>query len=158
MIKFKYAFYILFSFILSFINVQKAFAKNTIQNSNTTTLNCSEYFYDTGGVDGNYSDNESYTTTFCPDNVGDIVIASFGFFEIENNYDTLKIYDGGDNTYPLIGEFTGTASPDIIVATIENGGCLTFEFLSDFSINFGGWEAFITCETPSSCIAPSEFI
>jgi hypothetical protein len=158
MIKFKYLFYILFGFIISFINIHKISANNSIQNSKTTISSCSEYFYDTGGIDGNYSDNENYTTTFCPDNDGDVVIVSFGLFELETNYDVLKIYNGSDNTYPLIGEFTGVISPDIIVATIENGGCLTFEFISDFSINFGGWEAYITCETPSSCIAPSELI
>ena len=118
---------------------------------------CGEVFYDSGGVNDNYSNYENNTITICPEVSGEIVIASFSSFELENNYDFLTIYDG-DTTTNLIGEYTGINSPETVYATLANGGCLTFVFTSDYTINRAGWEAYITCQTPPSCFPPSDVI
>lgn len=53
-------------------------------------------------------------------------------------YDNLKIYDGANNTSPLIGTFCGTLSPGRIVST---GSMLHLEFISDFSNSAKGFFA-----------------
>ena len=65
-------------------------------------------------------------------------------FDIENDYDILKVYDGSSTSATLIGEFTGTTSPGTIVATNEEGA-LTFFFKSDFAANRSGWAATLRC-------------
>lgn len=140
------------------LNIVITYASNIESRSvKSILLNCGETFYDTGGANGNYSDNENYTITICPDNSGELLTVSFISFNIENSYDFLRVYDGSDNSV-LIGEFTGSNSPGSITSTITNGGCLTFEFVSDFSINSSGWEATISCELPPSCSTPTNFI
>lgn len=42
-----------------------------------TVPSCGEKFYDTGGPDGDFENNESYTVTIVPDNPGDLVTATF---------------------------------------------------------------------------------
>jgi len=165
MIKFKNSFYIILIFIISFINIQWVAATkpsenksiiSTTANSPVSILNCDEMFYDTGGANSNYSNNENYTVTYCPDSADEIVSVLFTSFEIENIFDILKIYDG-NTTSNLIGEYTGTNSPGIVYGTLENGGCLTFEFTSDNSLTKTGWEAIVACESPSTCNTPINF-
>ena len=78
-----------------------------------------------------------------------IVIASglqialvFQNFALERHglcrYDSLTIYDGANNTSPLIGKFCGTASPGRIVST---GNMLHLQFTSDFSGSAKGFFA-----------------
>ena len=53
-------------------------------------------------------------------------------------YDNLRIFDGANNTSPLIGIFCGTSSPGRIVST---GSMLHLEFKSDFSSSAKGFFA-----------------
>ena len=39
----------------------------------TTVSQCGGVFYDSGGVSANYSDNESFILTICPDTPGNLV-------------------------------------------------------------------------------------
>ncbi len=105
---------------------------------------CGDTFYDTGGPSGDYSNNELETTTIFPITPGDAVTATFTFFETENTYDFLFIYDGPNDTFPLIGTYTGTNNPGTVTST-DASGALTFVFVSDSSITDGGWAADITC-------------
>ncbi|WP_179319140.1 CUB domain-containing protein [Winogradskyella helgolandensis] len=109
---------------------------------------CGTTFYDSGGASENYSTNETETSTFFPDNPGDYVVATFTAFNTESGYDYLSVYDGPDETYPLLGEFSGTTTPGPF-ASSDTSGALTFVFDSDFSGIRSGWAANITCE--SSC-------
>ena len=127
-----------------------------------------DLFYDTGGPTGNYSSSANVTTTICPDNTGDVVSVTFNSFATENNYDGLSIYDGSDASAPLIdsgkgagfnsttapaGSYYGTAvadSPGTVIATGASG-CLTFVFTSDGSGTDTGWDATVSCITPSAC-------
>jgi hypothetical protein len=59
-------------------------------------------------------------------------------------YDYLKIYDGPDASSILLGKYCGTDSPDTIVATTTSGS-ITFVFHSDYSDNYPGWKANISC-------------
>ncbi len=109
------------------------------------TTNCSVDFYDSGNIGGSYSNSENFTHTFCPVTVTDMVQLNFTVFNLENNYDFLKIYDGSSAAAPLIGSYTGTTLPGLITSTT---GCLTVVFTSDGSITSSGWAAAVSCVAP----------
>ena len=113
-------------------------------------LVCGSQFIDSGDVTGDYGANESTTTTFCPDNDGDVITVTFISFNTETNYDKLKIYDGESATGTLLGEFSGTSLPPTFTS-VSSVGCLTFVFQSDGSTNRAGWVADITCSPAPSC-------
>ena len=66
-------------------------------------------------------------------------------------YDNLRIFDGANNTSPLIGKFCGTASPGRIVST---GNMLHLEFVSDFSSSAKGFFANYTTGSACKCFIP----
>jgi len=108
-------------------------------------LECGDTFYDSGGAGGDYSDSENIYTTLTPNTPNTAVVATFTAFEIENNYDFLYIYDGPNNTFPLIGiPYTGTNSPGTVTSS-HPSGALTFVFESDLYLTNEGWVANITC-------------
>jgi hypothetical protein len=115
-------------------------------NDNVTT--CNGVFYDSGGPDNTYMDNENFTMVFTPGTAGAKLKAIFTFFEVEEQsncaYDFLKIYNGPDASSTLIGKYCGSDSPDTVVATTASGS-LTFVFHSDFSYNYAGWDANLVC-------------
>ena len=118
----------------------------TINNSGVITT-CAATFYDSGSNAGNYADNEDYTITFLPNNA-DFVIVDFVSFDIESGFDVLHVYDGPDVNSPEIqgSPFSGTNSP----GTLSSANGLTFRFVSDFGINGPGWEANVSCYSPTT--------
>ncbi len=113
---------------------------------------CTGTFYDSGLDAASYDSNEDYTMTFLPPSGQDFVVVNFSSFDIENNYDFLYVYDGADATATEIpgSPFTGTDSPGMLMGA--NG--LTFNFVSDGSVNHDGWEAEVSCFTatePPAC-------
>ncbi|TVR38962.1 MAG: hypothetical protein EA392_08195, partial [Cryomorphaceae bacterium] len=111
-------------------------------NPGGTISTCSGNFFDTGGPNANYGNNQNITTTFCSDQSGECVNVNFNSFSLENGWDFLYIYDGPSIASPLIGTFTGGNSPGSVTGS---GGCLTFRFTSDGSVTFPGWSAIISC-------------
>lgn len=104
-------------------------------------------FYDTGGVSGNYSNSQYYTTTMNPINPGDQVSVTFTQFNLEDQADRLTIYNGPSTSSPFIGEqygYTGTNSPGTVTST-DVSGKLTFVFYSDGVNTAPGFNAFVTC-------------
>jgi PKD repeat protein len=110
-------------------------------------ITCISNFYDSGGPDGNYQDNENFTMTFYPATPGAVIMAGFTAFSTESGYDYLRIYDGPDTESPLIGIYNGTDGPGTITASTAEGA-LTFNFTSDYSVNRPGWSASISCQLP----------
>ena len=111
-----------------------------------TFSQCSGILYDSGGS-GAYGNSENYTLTICPDSsVGTAVQLDFTFFETQNNVDILSLYDGSNTSASLLGSFSGTANPGIILATNATG-CLTLSFNSNNAITGGGFTANISCAT-----------
>ncbi|WP_162182441.1 fibronectin type III domain-containing protein [Lacinutrix jangbogonensis] len=120
----------------------------------TTEDFCSgDNFYDTGGPNGTYSNGENYTTTISPSAGFNSVSVQFNSFSTEGCCDFLRIYDGPDNSYPLIGSFGGNNSPGSITSS-DTSGALTFVFTSDGSVTSSGWDASVICES-ISCPNPS---
>jgi transforming growth factor-beta-induced protein len=136
---------------------------------------CGTTWYDTGGPNGPYGGNANNTTTFCPDNEGDLVTVTFTFFETEAFWDKLYVYDGPNTSSPQIssgnpagsgpcsttGGFWGNLNnnlPGPFVSS-HSSGCLTFNFCSDPIFNFPGWAANITCAPQPNCTPPvMEFV
>ena len=109
---------------------------------------CSGLFTDSGGDSGNYTNNENYSVTF-RSGTGDPIYMTFLEYYVHFNStcnDGLRIYDGLDNTAPLIGTYC-FPSPGIIESTNPNNA-LHFEFYSDGQWNYPGWEAIISCTDP----------
>jgi hypothetical protein len=117
-----------------------------MMNGNLTT--CLANFYDSGGPEGNYSDNEDLTMTFNAAATGAQLQVDFSAFDLEASsgctYDYLKIYDGPNTTSPLLGTWCGTDGPGTLTSTNGNGA-LTFQFHSDYSEVFAGWESQVKC-------------
>ena len=119
---------------------------------------CGGLFTDSGGVNGNYGENENQTITICPNNPGDFVTVTFIQFDLEPNFDGMYVYDGNSVSsqlipsgaapmppnFPQLGAFWGSNIPGPFAA-FNSSGCLTFNFRSDSSVNKTGWIANVTC-------------
>ncbi|NQX86649.1 MAG: PKD domain-containing protein, partial [Flavobacteriaceae bacterium] len=117
--------------------------------TNGTITTCSGTFLDTGGTGSNYSNNESFVYTICPENAGQLMQLDFTAFSTQPNADTMIIYDGDDTTANAFGTFSGTTGPGFVSATASNtSGCLTIEFTSNDSASTDGWQATISCFEP----------
>jgi len=112
------------------------------QQGTVTTNNVN--FYDTGGSENSYSDNESYVITFLPETEGKAIKANFVTFNVESeptcDYDKLQVYNGSTLSSELIGTYCGSQSLGTISAT-NSEGALTFKFTSDGGVTDLGWEA-----------------
>jgi hypothetical protein len=114
-------------------------------------LTCGGQFYDSGGPNCTYLDNENYTLTLCPDQPNKYLKLSFDSLDL-SIYDILKVYDGPTTSSPVLGVFSNaTCLADIIASS--NGGCLTFNFTSNSSTREFGWAATLSCvSTPPTAI------
>jgi len=107
-----------------------------------TPAGCGDTFYDSGGVGGDYTSNENQTTTFFPDVAGEAVTVTFTLVDLESCCDTLTVYNGPDASYPVLGTVNNAPSS---FTSSDSSGALTFVFNSDFSFQYDGWVANITC-------------
>ena len=110
---------------------------------------CTGDFYDTGGPNGNYQNNETIVETFYPSTTGSMIRFAFSSFSTESGYDTLTIYNGINSSAAVIGKYHGTTSPGTITAS-NASGALTFRFHSDVSVVSSGWAATISCYSNTS--------
>ncbi len=116
----------------------------TILMANGTTSTCNGAFYDSGGPQADYSNNEDYVMTFYPGIPGAKVKISFTSFNVEQNsdcsWDYLQIYNGTSTSAPLVGTYCGTANPPAFIAN-NNDGAITIKFKSDGVVSMPGWSA-----------------
>jgi hypothetical protein len=139
-----------------------------------------DVFTDSGGVNGNYSNQEDEVYTLCPDDVlnekvsltftsVDIAVSETGLGAQDGCWDFLTIYNGADTLSPVLaqtlcGEFEANGqvpsvpsslllAGDMFTSTSEDG-CLTVRFRSDEIFTEGGWTADLTCS--SSCVSPTD--
>ena len=117
--------------------------------TNGTATTCYGNFFDSGGADEKYLDNENLTMTFYPATTGAAVRMQFTSFRTETNYDYLRIYNGTSTAAPLIGIYNGTVGPGTVAAT-NTSGALTFHYTSDVSVTYDGWSAIIDCQEPDA--------
>ncbi|MCU0318463.1 MAG: PKD domain-containing protein, partial [Flavobacteriales bacterium] len=143
---------------LAILAMASVHAQGSFLISQPVISTCQASLQDTGGEPGGgYQNNESFITTICPNSPGLAVSLNFGAtpFNLSTAgtepIDQLRIWDGPDDTYPLIGTWTGNNSPGIISASFQNaqttGGCLAVRFTSN-ETGTGRFAAFISCAIP----------
>ena len=109
-------------------------------NSNpsiTAITSGSGNFYDLGGINANYGNDERSLWLIQPANASTVTLV-FNSFSLENNVDKLFIYNGSNLNAPLLGVYSGTSLPPIAVGT---NGALLVEFRSDCGGTAAGWVA-----------------
>ena len=111
-------------------------------------FDCYGKFYDSGGPDENYGHNDDHIITFYPAFPDNGLHFVFDAFHIEDNPNTfLRIYDGPNTSWPMIGSYNGTNSPGEFTST-NHHGAITFRFKSGSSNTELGWEARFYCTDP----------
>ncbi|WP_296685827.1 CUB domain-containing protein [Flavobacterium sp.] len=110
----------------------------TILTTATGTLS------DGSGTD-KYANNSNCAWLIQPTNAKTVTL-NFTAFDTELNYDGVIIYDGSNNTAPILGKFTGTTLPPAVTSTT---GSMYIEFLSDEALRSNGWSANYTSTKPS---------
>ena len=133
---------------------------------------CGGIFTDLGGANANYANGTDNTVIICPPTGSNqVVTVTFTEFNTEATWDGLYVFDGPDINAPQIasangagnvpgglpgsywGNLTGANLPGPFTASTV-GGCLTFRFRSDGSVNAPGWVANVTCEQAPACPRP----
>lgn len=109
----------------------------TAMSTGTVTLNNGTYT-DPNGF-SNYANSSNITQTICASSPGQCVTIQFLEFNLEANFDYLRIYNGS-TTSPanLIATLTGNYLPTNFTST---SGCLTLIFTSDSNVSSSGWFA-----------------
>jgi gliding motility-associated-like protein len=115
---------------------------------------CGGNFVDTGGLAGNYGNNENLTSVICPGTAGDAVTVTFTSFNTQAANDFLNVYDGDTVSATLIATLSGTTLPPAFTSTAPSG-CLTFQFTSNGATAAAGWVANVTCGPPPACAVPT---
>jgi Zn-dependent metalloprotease len=137
---------------------QSGFEANyTISGGNTfcSTAIVTEDFttIEDGSGNSNYYDNTSCSWLIQPANA-EAIDFYFTFFDLEaatadgTVYDAVELYDGSDDSAPLLGRFSGSSVPPVITST---GGSMFIKFYSDASVNYAGWEGYFVTKTASYC-------
>lgn len=113
------------------VSAQTAMTAGTITQNNGT-------YTDPNGF-SNYSNSSNITQTICPSVAGQCVTIQFLEFNLESNFDYLRIYNGS-TTSPanLMATLTGNLLPTNFTST---SGCLTLIFTSDSNVSSSGWFA-----------------
>ncbi len=111
-----------------------------LNNNNTENLAVSKYyFYDSGGKDSEYGNNETFVKTFSAPAGYKLQVTFFGFNTVANK-DRLYAFDGNNTgAAGFAGSpFSGTTIP---ASFTSSGNSITFMFTSDASASRRGWEA-----------------
>jgi len=134
--------------------VVKEIAVGTIPNYkinsvDTVWVGTRALFYDSGGKEFGYSDNEDHTIIFYPENPRGKLTLDFAAFDVESDtqnggcYDYLSLYDADNLTSEnLVDDYCNLNKPSAFTASNEKGA-IAFRFSSDVSVTHAGWEAMI---------------
>ena len=105
-----------------------------------------------GVIFGDYDHNENYVFTICIPEADANITMNFLSFCTEEDFDSLRIFDGPDTLSTQIGPaYHGVNSPGTIITT---GNCITLHFVSDANITCSGWVAEWSTEVTVPTIPP----
>lgn len=126
-------------------------------NESKTSHGCVGLLYDSGGPSATYSDMENSTFLIAPIGASTLTV-NFNYFDLEAesfcSYDGLSVYDGPNNSSPLIGTYCGGNPPPASITS--TGSSIFLSFYSDQSVVGDGFEISWTCI--SSQIPQTDFI
>lgn len=113
---------------------------------------CEGQLTDTGGVDGDYGNNENNIFTICPDQPHACLNFVLEYYNIENTTDEILFFDGPDITGTPIGALDGSGfaletNGGVCFQTFATSGCMTIQFISDGSNVFEGFNGFWNCSS-----------
>ncbi len=115
-------------------------------HNGTETVYCSQSpisFYDPGGPTGNYSANQTFTQTFFTSDPNKCLQVTFTSFETESEYDKLKVYYGTSASGNAFETYSGSIPNGFTITSYTDA--LTFQFISNDSIQKVGWVATVSC-------------
>ncbi|HPQ08852.1 MAG TPA: glycosyl hydrolase family 18 protein [Bacteroidia bacterium] len=116
--------------------------------SNCRVWPCTDSLFDMGGPNRNYYDSENYTyTIYAPSPTQKLNVQFAPTFTLENNYDSLWLYNGNSTASPLIGVYTGGNNPGTFITSTN---ALTVKFKSDGATNAAGFKAIYQCTTTAT--------
>lgn len=120
--------------------------QNSYCDASVTTLTApSGTFSDGSGLD-KYANNTQCAWLIQP-TLANTISLSFSSFDTELDYDGVIVFDGANDTAPVLGQFTGTTLPSLVTST---GGSMYVLFLSDEALRSNGWDANYNSTTLSS--------
>jgi len=111
-------------------------------SGNTNLTSCTGTVADGSGSD-NYANDLNCSWTISPPGATSVTL-NFTAFDTEDGYDFVRVYDGGDASGDLLGQFSGSSLPPTLTAA---SGEMYIEFETDVSFTFTGWSANYTCNT-----------
>lgn len=104
---------------------------------------------DTGGINGDYTNEESYVRVLIPTQANKRIELALTQFDLETDFDFLYVYDGASTSATDLsgGGLTGANSegPFPSFASSSPDGALTIRFFSDQGVVEGGYAAAISC-------------
>ncbi|MDP9956476.1 hypothetical protein J2X97_002135 [Epilithonimonas hungarica] len=112
---------------------------------------CGKIITDSGGPDGNYTDNETWTKTFYPDSPDQKLKITIQEFNLQQSKDFLTVRNGPSADSPVFpggNSMTGTFIRGPFESTHPTGA-ITLIFRSDATINTAGFKAQLSCTTLS---------
>jgi hypothetical protein len=121
------------------------------QHTGTKSLNSrSGSITDGSGPIDNYTENITAYWLIDPQTIYDSISSitlSFSAFDLADG-DFVKVYDGPTTSHPVLGEFSGTATPPAVSSTQNT---MLLEFVTNSSGNAGGWYAEYSTSSPTWC-------
>ncbi len=114
-------------------------------NGGTTTLTTATGTFSDGSGTDKYANNANCAWLIQPTNAKTVTL-NFTEFDTELNSDWVIIYDGSNNTAPVLGKFSGSTLPPSVTSTTGN---MYVVFLSDEGLRANGWSANYTSTKPS---------
>jgi hypothetical protein len=121
-----------------------------INTGNVTITYKSGSFEDGSGPVENYADNLDATWLIDPQTVQDSIskiTLNFVRFDLLAG-DSIKVYNGGTTSAPLLGSYSGTTLPPTLNST---GNKMLIRFITNGSGNSTGWYAEFSTTSPTWC-------
>jgi Zn-dependent metalloprotease len=117
--------------------------------SGTTNLTATSGSFTDGSGSSNYNNNQNCKWVIAPVGANQITL-NFTSFATEANYDTVFVYNGPNESYPVLMTWWGNALPPT-VSTSAGTGAICIKFKTDNTVTAAGWAANYT----STGITPS---
>ncbi|MEQ8908193.1 MAG: CUB domain-containing protein [Vicingaceae bacterium] len=132
---------------------EATYISTTTQCLPNRTLTANNGSFSDGSGASNYTNNLNCGWLIQPSNANSITL-SFSAFDTESNIDSVSVYDGIDNTAPLVATYSGNTIPS---NTVVNGPAMYVEFISNGSNTAAGWDASYTSTSSLSCSGQTTF-
>ena len=157
---------ILFISLIAMLQTQ---AQQTISitDAGPVTLDCGsgpayEHTFQDDNPAGPYPGSSTFTITVCPDGLAGSKVSLRNFTDVGDVWDidgsdTLFVYDGTSTSDPLIGAYnsdTDTFGIGVQASFDNPSGCLTFQFVSNGSVEGDGFQGIISCGYPCQPFTP----